>query len=393
MNGTLSINYNLRHLQNRPMSSALTCLGVALVLFVFTATQMLGAGVAETLKASGSSNQLLIVRSGSQNELQSALSREDVAIILELALRSGAKSPLSWSADAVVLLNLEKQNQKGATSNVTIRGISPTHLATQQVIRPPFTLITGTFVSAGSNEIMVGSAVARRFAGIEIGKNLRLAGVDWRIAGIFDAGNTSFNSEIWVDAEPLLQTIRRTNFSSVTLHYPNTALAEKATTIIESDPRLTVTAAREDLFYASQSEFLSSFIIYLGAFISIVFSSAAITGSMITMYTAVANRRREIGILRTLGFSAGVITKAFVQESLLLSMVGGCLGILAATLLTFLQVGTTNFQTFSDVTFSFKLSSEIIVRSLIFSIVMGVIGGALPAYSAARIKPLDAVRR
>jgi len=112
MNGTLSINYNLRHLQNRPMSSALTCLGVALVLFVFTATQMLGAGVAETLKASGSSNQLLIVRSGSQNELQSALSREDVAIILELALRSGAKSPLSWSADAVVLLNLEKQNQK-----------------------------------------------------------------------------------------------------------------------------------------------------------------------------------------------------------------------------------------------------------------------------------------
>jgi len=354
---------------------------------------MLGAGVSETLKASGSSNQLLIVRSGSQNELQSALSREEVAIILELALRSGATHPLYWSADAVVLLNLEKQNQKGATSNVTIRGISPTHLTTQQVVRPPFTLLTGTFISAGSNEIMVGSAVARRFAGIEIGKNLRLAGVDWRITGIFDAGNTSFNSEIWIDAEPLLQTIRRTNFSSVTINYPNTASAEQAAAIIESDPRLTVTAAREDLFYASQSEFLSSFIIYLGAFISIVFSSAAITGSMITMYTAVANRRREIGILRTLGFSAIVITKAFIQESLLISIVGGVLGISAAALLVFLQVGTTNFQTFSDVTFSFKLSSEIIVRSVIFSIVMGVIGGALPAYSAARIKPLDAVRR
>lgn len=392
MTSTLAITYNLRHLRKRPISTGLTCLGIALVIFVFTATQMLGLGVEHTLQSSGSPSNIIVIRSGSRNELQSALSRNDIHNILEVIMQETRITQPTFSADAIVLMNIPKQQHLGGSANVTVRGLSLPKESNLFPARPPLSIVSGRQNVSGTNEVIVGSALTKRFDNLEVGKDLRLAGINWKIVGIFEAGNTSFNSEVWADAEPLIQALRRTTFSSVTVTIPTPSALEGAIAALEREPRLNVVAKREDKFYAEQSEFLAAFIKYLGTFISIVFSAAAVIGSMITMYTAVATRTPEIGILRTLGFTRWSIVRAFIQESLVLAVIGGVTGILAATLLSYVSVGTTNFQTFSDVTFSFILSSKIAVQSFLFAIVMGCIGGALPAYAASRINPLDAVR-
>jgi ABC-type antimicrobial peptide transport system permease subunit len=259
-------------------------------------------------------------------------------------------------------------------------------------LRPQVRIIEGRFFRPGSNEIIVGSSVARQFAGVEIGQALSFAQRRWTIVGVFDAGRTAFDSEIWGDGEQLMQAFRRTAFSSVIAQLASPAAFDALNDVLAGEPRLNAEVKREKQFYEDQSKQLSDFITYLGVTLSVIFSLGAIIGAAITMYAAVANRTNEIGTLRALGFRRRAILLAFLVESLLLALVGGVVGLFAASFLQAITISTTNFQSFSEIAFSFALTPRIAVNSLIFALVMGLVGGVLPAFKAARMRIVDSLR-
>lgn len=244
----------------------------------------------------------------------------------------------------------------------------------------------------GTSEIVAGRAIAGGFRGAALGDTLHFAQRDWTVVGVFDAGRTGFDSEIWGDAEQMLQAFRRTVFSALVFRLTDSGRFDAVKSAIESDPRLTLEAKRETRFYADQSEAMSKFISYLGTTISAIFSIGAIIGAMITMYASVASRTAEIGTLRALGFSRGAVLAAFLGEALLLGLLGGVVGLVAASFMQVLSISTTNFQTFAELAFRFVLTPTIVVASLAFALVMGLVGGALPAARAARLKIVDALR-
>ncbi|HEM7895751.1 TPA: FtsX-like permease family protein, partial [Burkholderia cepacia] len=289
--------------------------------------------------------------------------------------------------EAVVLISLVKTST-GKPSNVVIRGVSPAGLA----LRPHVTLAAGRMFAPGSSEIIVGSAIAKGFSGTQLGDSLHFAQRDWTIVGIFDAGGSGFDSEIWGDVDQLMQSFRRTSYSSMVLRIPSADGFARFKADIDVDPRLTDEAKREQTFYGDQSKALSKFINILGITLSTIFSIAAMIGAMITMYASVANRVAEIGTLRALGFKRTNVLAAFLLEALLLGFVGGVAGLACASLMQFASFSTTNFQTFADLSFRFVLTPAIVVKTLLFSLVMGLVGGFLPAMRAARLKIVDALR-
>jgi ABC-type antimicrobial peptide transport system permease subunit len=244
----------------------------------------------------------------------------------------------------------------------------------------------------GSTEILAGRSIARRFAGAGIGEHLRFAMRDWTVVGIFDAGSTGFSSEIWGDADQLMQSFRRPVYSSVTFKLRDSTAFDGLKQRLESDPRLTVEAKRETKYYLDQSEAMAKFLRILGLTLTIIFSLGAVIGAMITMYAAVANRVTEIGTLRAIGFQRGSILAAFVLESLFLGLLGGILGIFAASFMQLITISTMNWQSFAELAFSFALTPGIMVKSLLFSLGMGLVGGILPAFRAARLGIVEALR-
>ena len=238
----------------------------------------------------------------------------------------------------------------------------------------------------GTSEVIAGRAIASGFQGAGVGETLRFASRDWTVVGVFDAGRTGFDSEIWGDAEQMLQAFRRLGFSALIFRLADTDRFDAVKQEIESDPRLTLEAKRETRFYADQSEALSKFISYLGTTISVIFSIGAIIGAMITMYASVASRTGEIGTLRALGFSRTAILVAFLVEALLLGLIGGVVGLAAASAMQAISISTMNFQTFAELAFSFTLTPRIVVASLAFALAMGFVGGFLPAARAARLR-------
>jgi len=269
-----------------------------------------------------------------------------------------------------------------------IRGVTAAGLA----LRPQVRIVEGRMFHPGTAEIVTGRAVANGFQGAGIGETMRFASRDWTVVGVFDAGRTGFDSEIWGDAEQMLQAFRRLGFSSLIFRLDDTDRFEAVKKEIEADPRLTLEAKRETRFYAEQSEALAKFINYLGMTISVIFSIGAIIGAMITMYASVASRTAEIGTLRALGFSRSAILVAFLVEALLLGLVGGLLGLTGASFMQLLSISTMNFQTFAELAFAFTLTPGIVAASLFFALAMGFVGGFLPAARAARMKIVDALR-
>ena len=254
-------------------------------------------------------------------------------------------------------------------------------------------LIEGRLPTFGLSEVIAGRSIAERFKGGGLGETLRFGMRDWRIVGIFDAGNTGFNSEIWGDADQLMQAFHRTSaYSIVIFKLSDPSKFNRAKETIENDPRLSLEAKRENQYYEEQSERMAQFLRILGTTLTIIFSLGAILGAMITMYSAVATRTREIGTLRALGFNRTSILGAFVIEALFLGLIGGCLGLFFASFLQFFTISTLNFQTFSELAFSFTLTFDIIMKGLLFSIVMGFIGGVLPAIRASRMNIVESLR-
>jgi putative ABC transport system permease protein len=384
----IPVNYIARNLVARRLTTALTAGGMALVVYVFATVLMLSAGLEQTLVATGQDDNVVVIRGGSQTEVQSGIARAHAGVVESLPeIALGADGRPMVSKEPVVLINLPKRSN-GKAANVVIRGVTPAGLT----LRPQVKLVEGRMFRSGTAEVIAGRSIADGFQGAGLGETLRFASRDWTIVGIFDAGHTAFDSEIWGDAEQMLQGFRRNGYSSLLFRLNDPAQFDAVKSLIENDPRLTLEAKREKRFYAEQSEALSKFISYLGTSISIIFSIGAVIGAAITMYASVASRTGEIGTLRALGFSRGAILTAFLGEALLLGLIGGIVGLAAASVMQALSISTTNFQTFAEIAFSFTLTPGIVVASLIFSLAMGFIGGFLPAARAARMKIVDALR-
>jgi ABC-type lipoprotein release transport system permease subunit len=297
-----------RNLAARKVTTLLTAGGLALVVYVFATVLMLDAGLRQTLVGTGLWDNVSVIRRGSDTEVQSAVDRVQADVIEsqpEVAL--GPQGERLISKETVVLISLNKRGSQ-KPSNVIIRGVGAMGLT----VRPQVHLVEGRMFQPGSSEIIAGRSIGQRFNGAGIGERLRFGMRDWTVVGYFDAGKSGFDSEIWGDVDQLMQAFRRTVYSSVVFHLidPNAFHAVKAR--LESDPRLTVDAKRESVYYAEQSEQLSMFIRYLGITLSVIFSTGAIIGAMITMYASVASRTGEIGTLRALGFRRGSILWEFL---------------------------------------------------------------------------------
>ena len=385
----LPLAYVARNLWVRRLTTVLTAGGMALVVFVFAAVLMLDAGLRATLVATGSDLNVLFIRKGAQTEVQSGVARDQAALIESLPqVARDAEGRPRVSKEVVVLNSLTKVDT-GRRSNVPVRGVTPMGLQ----LRPHVKVVDGRLFRPGSSEIIVGAAVARQFAGVQVGQSLSFAQRQWTVVGVFDAGRTAFDSEIWGDAEQLAQAFRRFGgYSSVIAQLASYDDFDPLQAAVAGDPRLTVEVKRERQFYEDQSRALSNFISYLGVTLSVIFSLGAIIGATITMYSSVATRTGEIGTLRALGFRRRAVLAAFLLEALLLALAGGIVGLIAATFLQAITISTTNFQSFSELAFSFTLTPKIAAISLAFALAMGVAGGFLPAVRASRMKIVDALR-
>jgi putative ABC transport system permease protein len=361
---------------------------MALVVFVFATILMLAEGLRKTLVETGSYDNVVVIRKSAQSEVQSGIDRQQAAIVeTQPEVTIGTDGQPLLAKEVVVLISLPKRGTE-KLSNVTIRGIGRNSLT----LRPQVKMVEGRLPKMGSSEIIAGRSIAERFKGGGMDEILRFGMRDWNVVGIFDAGNTGFSSEIWGDADQLMQAFRRPVYSSVLFNLRDPSQYETVKGRIENDPRLTLEAKRETRYYADQSEMMAKFLRILGITLTIIFSLGAIIGALITMYAAVATRTSEIGTLRALGFPRRSILSTFLIESLLLGLIGGSFGLFFASFMQLITVSTVNFQTFSELAFSFTLTFDIGWKSLAFALAMGFIGGVLPAVRASRMNIVDSLR-
>ena len=384
----IPLYYSLRNFWTRRMTTLLTAAGMALVVFVFAATMMLAAGLKKTLVETGSYDNVVVIRKSANSEVQSGVDRSQAAVVESIPeVANGADGRPLLDKELVVLINLPKR-RSNKPSNVVIRGVGGCGL----ILRPQLRLISGRMPRPGAMEVITGKNIADRFQGGGLGETLRFAMRDWTVVGVFRAGSTGFNSEIWGDVDQLMQAFRRPVYSSLIFRLRDSSEFAGVKARLENDPRLTVEAKRETRFYAEQSEAMSRFLGILGLVLTVIFSLGAVIGAMITMYAAVANRTTEIGTMRALGFGRWSILSAFMIESLFLGLTGGCLGLFFASFMQLITISTMNWQTFAELAFSFALTFDIVWKSLLFSTIMGFVGGALPALRAARLSIVDALR-
>jgi len=384
----IPFSYIVRNLWVRKVTTLLTAGGMALVVFVFAAVLMLSEGLKKTLVATGSHENVVIIRRSAETEVQSSVYRDQaslVASIPEIAYGPGGARMVS--KEVLVLMVLPKRGTS-SPSNVTIRGLSEMGPA----LRPQVRLVEGRMFRPGTSEIIAGAKIAEGFQGAGLGETIKLGIQEWKVVGVFDAGKTGFASEIWGDADQMMQAFRRDSYSSVIFRLSDPGSFARVKKRLEDDRRLTVEAEREPQFYARQSELMANFLNVLGTILSTIFSIGAIIGAMITMYAAVANRTAEIGTLRALGFRRHDILTAFLVESLLLSLLGGILGLVMASFMQAFTVSTMNWQTFAELAFSFTMNTGVIVQGLLFALIMGLAGGFLPAVRAARLNIVEALR-
>ncbi|MFH2046362.1 MAG: FtsX-like permease family protein [Pseudomonadota bacterium] len=380
--------YSFRNLLARKLTTFLTAAGMSLVVFVFASIVMLAEGLEKTLVDTGTFDNVVVIRRSAVSEVQSGIERQQASIVeASPQIAIGNKGRTLLAKELVVLITLEKKESNTA-ANVTIRGISENSL----MLRPQVKIIAGRMPRPGTSEIVVGTSIVKGFKGIGIGQPLSFGMRSWRVVGIFDAGNTGYSSEIWGDVEQFMPAFRRPVYSSVLFRLRKSSEFTTFKNNIENDPRLTLEAKRETQYYKEQSEMMAKFLRVLGETLTLVFSIGAIVGAMITMYSAVANRTGEIGTLRALGFNRGTILLAFLMESLLLGLIGGIVGLILGSFMQFITVSTTNFQTFSELSFNFTITFEIIYKSLLFSIIMGFVGGILPAFRASRMNVVEALK-
>jgi ABC-type lipoprotein release transport system permease subunit len=385
----MPIIYNLRHLLVRKVSTILTALGIALVVFIFTSMLAFVQGLNGALTTTGNPANAIVMRGGATSEISSYLPRDDSAMLRGLpeVAKDAAGEPL-FTADLVVVTNQPKRGT-GDPTNVTVRGVSPQAFQ----LRPQVTIVDGRAPTPGLPEVMVGKSLSQRIRDTGLGEELKMGGQTWKVVGIFDGAGSAFESEIWGDAELFLTAFDRPGHQSVLFRMADPGQFDALKKRLEGDPQLEVQVQRESEYYAKQSRNLVSILTSLAWFIGIIMSVGAVFGAINTMYAAVASRTREIGTLLAIGFTPGSVLRSFVVEALLIALTGGVIG----TLLAFIvsngrSTGTTNWDSFSEITFRVSVTPAIVGAGIAFALFMGLIGGLLPARRAARMPVAEAVR-
>lgn len=383
----IPVKYNFRSLLVRRASTLMTLLSIALVVAIFVGVMALANGLEAALVSSGDPLNVLVRRRGSDSELTSFVSRQALQAIKYLpGVKVDSKGEPVVSAEIVLVINLPKRGERQG-ANVTVRGLSPSGLQ----LRPQMRLVQGRMFQPGLREAIVSRAISRRFQKAGLGEELRFGKGYWKVVGIFEAGNTAFDSEIWVDLNRLANDYNRESTSSVLLRAVDQAAVRQIIERIEGDRRYNLTAQPEAEYYSEQTRAAGP-IKALGMFIALVMGIGACFAAMNTMYAAVAYRTREIATLLVLGFRRRSILLSFLIEAMLLALAGGLLGGLMALPVNGLTTGTANWRTFSDIAFAFRVTPRLLLAGMIFAALVGLFGGLLPARRAARQTPAAALR-
>ena len=380
---------NLRTLRQRATSSLVAVVGIAGVVAVFVAMLSMAAGFRKTMASTGSPDTAIVMRSGADSEMVSGLALEDTRLIGDAAgVRRGESGPLA-SAELFVIVDLPKKSTN-LTANVPLRGVGPNAFA----VRPNVRMIAGRRFETGRNELIAGRGAAGQFAGLDIGRTLTFGQSEWVVVGVFDAGGTMSDSELWCDAGVLQPAYRRgTSFQTVYAKLESPEAFTRFKDALTTDPRLDLKVLRETDYFAEQSQTVSALITTLGAGIALLMGIGAIFGAINTMYSAVAARTREIATLRALGFGGGPVVVSVLAESMLLALIGGALGgALAYVGFNGFQTSTINWQTFSQVAFAFAVTPGLVAAGIAYALIMGLLGGLLPAVRAARLPIVSALR-
>src|SRR5271154_530769 len=385
----IPIVYNLRSVRARWTSTIVAVLGIAGTVGVFVAMLSLARGFQATLVSSGSPDNALIVRAGATSEMTSGVALDAVKVIQDApGIARGADGPLV-TPEAVLMAPIPLVST-GTDANVELRGVSPNVLEIRRQVK----IAQGRMFQAGLAEIVVGKNANTTYSGLKLGDTIVLGSVHWKVVGVFDAGGSAFDSEVWADSRLLSEAYNRpaTNFQSVTVHLTSPEALSQLRDSLTTDPRVNVDVTREIDYYSKQSTNMTHFITTLGGFVAMIMAVGAIFGALNTMYSAVADRGREIATMRALGFGGPSVVFSFLIEALLISFMGGVLGCLAVIRLNGLTTSTINFQTFSNLAFAFKITPDLMVMGVVFALAMGVIGGIFPAIRGARLPVATALR-
>lgn len=383
----LPLSYNFRNVTVRWRATLATVLGIALVVAVFVLVQALAVGLEKSASNTGDPRNVMIVRKGSTAESSSQVSLQQFQTLRYWPQieRDEKGNPLV-SADVVTLISQPRIDGKGE-ANVSVRGLTPMG----RFLRPQVTLVAGRWFEPGKREVVVSSKMARRFAGFQIGDRFKTAGNWMTVVGEFDAGNSAFDSEVWMDADEARSIYDRQSYSSVLVRAANPAAAAEIAAKLEADKRLPLRADSEVDYYSKQTATAMPIKI-LGDFLATAMSIGAIFAAMNTMYASVGSRTREIGTLRVLGFRRRTILASFIIEGALLAAIGGIIGCLLALPLHGVSTGTMSFNTFSETVFQFRITPWLAAKGIIFSIIVGIIGSLLPAIRAARLPVIAALK-
>jgi putative ABC transport system permease protein len=381
---------NLRTIPGRLSSSAVAIIGIAGVVVVFVSVLSIAAGFAATMQGTGEPNRALVLRSGADGEMTSGVGGPEADIIKQAPgiMREGA-NPLV-SAELYVIIDLPKKAIPDKPANVPMRGIEPAAMK----VRDEVSIIEGRMFRFGTNEVIVGRAASGQFVGLTVGQTIVSGQNRWDVTGIFEADGGVSETEIWVDARVLQGAYNRGNtYQSVLARLDSIDAFTPFRDWLSSNPQLNVAVRRESEYYAGQSQTMTTLIRTIGFGIAALMGIGAVFGAILTMYTAVATRAREIATLRALGFNTGAVLISVLGESMVLGAIGGAIGgLVAYVAFNGYQTSTINFQTFSQVAFAFRVTPQLLVSGLVYALAMGLVGGLFPAIRAARLPIASALR-
>lgn len=380
---------NLRTVPQRLGSSAVAIVGIAGVVVVLVAVLSIAEGFRAAMVGAGAADRAIVMRSGADSEMTSGLGGPETEIIKQApGLARDGRAAIA-SAELFVILDLPKAST-GTSANVPMRGIEPVALQ----VRDEVSIVEGRMLQFGTNEVVVGAAAARQFAGLTVGSGIRSGQMTWTVVGLFEADGSVAETELWCDARTLQGAFRRGNsYQTVLARLDTPESYDTFRDWLTSNPQLNVSVRRETEYYAAQSRTLTNLIQTIGFGIAALMAIGAIFGAVLTMYTAVATRAREIATLRALGFNAMAVLVSVLAESLVLAAIGGAIGGLVAWAgFNGYQTSTMNFQTFSQVAFAFRVTPGLLLLGLAWALFMGLFGGLLPAFRASRLPIATALR-
>src|SRR5258706_2926569 len=385
----LPLSYNVRNVRTRWQVSALAVIGIGLVVTVFVALRAMRTGFERALRSTGIEGNAMVVQRGSASELTSwvPLAHRN-KIVVDSRVATG-KDGRPLASPEIIVVGAMPRRSDGILTNVTIRGVTPRSFE----VRGGIEIRQGRLFTPGLYEVIVGERIAQRISGLDVGASIPIQRHDWTIVGTFASRGGAFESEVWGDLDTMAEPLRRTGgSSSLAVRLKDAATLEAFDTWIRDDPEMQLQAVEERKYYEDQAGGLSNTLLFLVAFVSFTMAIGAVFGAMNTLYAIVAARTREIGTLRALGFSRRSILLSFVVESVLLAMAGGALGCLLALPINGFSTASGQTPSFSEVAFAFQVTPDILIRGLVFATIMGLVGGLLPAFRAARLPITRALR-